>query len=136
MFGKKSSAELTYIAPGTKISGDTSFSGDTLIGGSVTGNVLSNGTITIEADGKIDGEVKCEEINISGHFNGLLSCQKVTITASGIFEGEVHSNSIEIFDGGQFIGTRLNDQSSPKTEPQQEQLEDVIPLGFEEVPKL
>ncbi len=116
MFGKKNSAsELTYIAQGTKITGETIFSGDALIGGHVVGNVSSNSNVIIELEGVIDGEVSCKEINISGKFKGKLFCEKLTISATGIFEGEVNSASIEIFDGGQFVGTRISAQPAHKT---------------------
>ena len=127
MFGKKnSSSELTYIAQGTKITGETIFSGDALIGGHVVGNVSSNSNVIIELDGIIDGEVSCKEIKISGKFKGKLFCEKLVITETGIFEGEVNSTSIEIFDGGQFVGTRisakpmhdaLEEQASPNVTP-------------------
>ncbi len=109
MFGKKNSfSELTYIAKGTKITGETIFSGDALIGGYAVGNISSNSNVIIELDGIIDGEVSCKEIKISGKCKGKLFCEKLIITATGIFEGEVNSTSIEIFDGGQFVGTRIS----------------------------
>ncbi|MBE8168701.1 MAG: polymer-forming cytoskeletal protein [Shewanella sp.] len=115
MFGKKhTSAELAYIAPGTKITGDTVFSGDALIGGSLIGTVTSKCKLIIEADGRVDGEVDCVEVSISGHFNGKLHCEKLTITNTGIFEGEVSSASIEISEGGQFVGTRLTAKTVEK----------------------
>ncbi|MBM7071975.1 hypothetical protein SOPP22_08130 [Shewanella sp. OPT22] len=109
MFGKKNaSSELTYIAQGTKLTGESIFSGDALIGGHVVGNVSSNSHVIVELEGIIDGEVSCKEIKISGKFKGKLFCEKLIITATGIFEGEVNSASIEIFDGGQFVGTRIS----------------------------
>ncbi|MCL1078193.1 polymer-forming cytoskeletal protein [Parashewanella spongiae] len=115
MFGKKhTSAELTYIAPGTKVTGETVFAGDALIGGRLIGTITSKCKIIIEEDGRVDGEVDCVEVFISGHFNGKLHCDKLTITNSGIFEGEVSSASIEISEGGQFIGTRLTAKTVEK----------------------
>lgn len=116
MFGKKNaSSELTYIAQGTKITGETIFSGDALIGGHLVGNVSSNSNVIVELDGVIDGEVSCKEVKIAGKFKGKLFCEKLIITATGIFEGEVNSSSIEIFDGGQFVGTRISAKSMNET---------------------
>ncbi|MGI2259769.1 bactofilin family protein [Shewanella sp. GXUN23E] len=112
MFGKKKSqAGLTYIAQGTKISGESVFCGDALVGGEIHGTVSSESTITIEPDGLITGEVNCQEIKVSGYFKGKLQCEKLTITGSGTVEGEVASSQMEIFEGGQFIGVRVKERT-------------------------
>ena len=112
MFGKKKSqAGLTYIAQGTKITGESRFSGDALVGGEIHGTIQSESSITIEPQGLINGEVVCREIKISGYFKGKLQCEKLTITGSGTVEGEVASSQMEIFEGGQFIGVRVKEQT-------------------------
>ncbi|NMH64542.1 bactofilin family protein [Shewanella salipaludis] len=116
---KKPTAALTFIAQGTKLTGMTEFSGDALIGGELNGSVYSEANITIELNGCIQGEVKCHELKVSGFFNGKLACDKLIITGSGTLEGEISCTSMEIYDGGQFIGTRVKEQlmlldSAPK----------------------
>lgn len=112
MFGKKKSqAGLTYIAQGTKLTGESHFSGDALIGGEMHGTVTSESCITVEPQGLLNGEVTCHEIKISGYFKGKLQCEKLIITGSGTVEGEVASNQMEIFEGGQFIGIRVKGQA-------------------------
>lgn len=107
MFKRKSSTSaLTYIAKGTKLMGESSFSGDALIAGELNGTILSEGMITIDNDGYIEGETQCHEIKISGHYKGKLYCEKLIITGTGFVEGEVTSTQMEIFEGGQFIGVR------------------------------
>ena len=114
MFGKKPAGTgLTYIAQGTQLKGETQFEGDALIGGQLTGAVLAQGKITIELGGSIEGDVSCSEIKIAGHFKGKLHCEKLIITSSGMLEGEVASTSMEIFDGGQFIGSRIKETITP-----------------------
>ncbi len=105
----KSTSELTYIAKSTCISGDTEFAGDALIGGQLKGQVISQGQITIEHEGTIQGQAQCYEMRIAGHFIGQLSCEKVIIMSTGTLEGEVASNQMEILEGGQFIGMRIKE---------------------------
>lgn len=112
MFGKKpTKIPLTYIAQGTQLQGDTGFTGDALIGGCIRGNAQSKGHVTIETGGLIDGTLHCKELKVAGQFIGKLHCDKLIITSNGIVEGEVYSNSMEIFDGGQFIGRRIRENS-------------------------
>lgn len=123
MFGKKKTSGLTFIAPGTRLSGESHFAGEALIGGELFGKISSIGKITIEVDGYVDGELNCDELKVAGHFKGKLKCGKLNITSTGTVEGELACESMEIFEGGQFIGLRvkedialLNNFNEPLTE--------------------
>ena len=110
MFGnKKNSTGLTFVAQGTKLSGESHFAGEALIGGEVYGKLSSTGKITIEIDGYVEGELNCEELKVSGNFKGKLKCKKLNITSTGTVEGEIACESMEIFEGGQFIGMRVRE---------------------------
>ncbi|MEC4727777.1 polymer-forming cytoskeletal protein [Shewanella sp. D64] len=111
MFAKKrSNPGLTFVAQGTKLSGECHFAGEALIGGEVNGKISSAGKITIEVDGYIDGELSCSELKVAGNFKGKLKCDKLNITSTGTVEGEVACESMEIFEGGQFIGMRVREE--------------------------
>ncbi|WP_394200922.1 polymer-forming cytoskeletal protein [Shewanella waksmanii] len=111
MFGnKKNTNGLTFIAQGTKLSGETHFEGEALIGGELYGKISSTGKITIEAEGYIDGDLRCKELKVSGVFKGKLKCDKLNITNTGSVEGEIACESMEIFEGGQFIGMRVREE--------------------------
>ncbi|AZQ11064.1 MULTISPECIES: bactofilin family protein [Shewanella] len=114
MFGKnnKSQAGLTFISPGTRLSGETRFEGDALIGGELLGTIHALAKVTIEPDGVVDGVLHCNELKVSGLFKGKLQCTKLTIANGGTVEGEVKCDSMEIFEGGQFIGIRTRDSLS------------------------
>ncbi|MCG9698309.1 polymer-forming cytoskeletal protein [Shewanella sp. Isolate11] len=110
MFGKKRhQAGLTFIAQGTKLSGETHFSGEALIGGELHGKISAADKLTIEADGYIEGELQCKSLKVSGVFKGKLKCDKLNITSTGVVEGEIACSSMEIFEGGQFIGMRIKE---------------------------
>ena len=111
MFGKKNNnAGLTFIAQGTKLSGETHFAGEALIGGELHGKISATGKLTIEVDGYIEGELHCKELKVSGVFKGKMKCEKLNITSTGSVEGEIACNSMEIFEGGQFIGMRVREE--------------------------
>ncbi|KFZ37069.1 hypothetical protein HR45_12585 [Shewanella mangrovi] len=108
----KKKSDITYIAKGTSITGTMYFDGDTLVGGSLQGEIHADRTVTIESDGIIDGQLRCLELKVAGIFRGKVSCEKLIITDSGNVEGEVSSTTMEIFEGGQFIGVRVKEQVS------------------------
>lgn len=111
MFAKKrSNTGLTFIAQGTTLSGESHFAGEALIGGELRGKISCVGKITIEVDGYIDGELTCNELKVSGNFKGKLKCDKLNITSTGTVEGEIACESMEIFEGGQFIGMRVREE--------------------------
>ncbi|ABL98929.1 polymer-forming cytoskeletal protein [Shewanella amazonensis] len=97
---------ITFIGAGTRLEGEMMLESAALVSGELHGRVSSKGQIKIEQGGLIEGELTCHELNVSGTFRGKLSCQKLTIIAGGVVEGEVASNQMEIFEGGQFIGSR------------------------------
>lgn len=39
-----------------------------------------------------------------------MKCEKLNITSTGSVEGEIACNSMEIFEGGQFIGMRVREE--------------------------
>lgn len=110
MFKRKRSGGLTYIAQGTKLTGESEFSAEALVSGEVYGDIQSTSNITIEQDGLIDGVLNCQELRVSGTFRGKLNCNKLNITSTGVVDGEVACQSMEIFEGGQFIGMRVRDE--------------------------
>ena len=109
MFRQKRSGELTFIAPSTKFSGVTEFTAEAMIAGELVGTILSSHNITIEPGGLIEGKLQCSELRVSGTFKGKLTCEKLNITGSGLVDGEVNCQSMEIFEGGQFVGMRVRD---------------------------
>lgn len=110
MFNRKKSGGLTFIAQGTKLTGESEFSAEALISGEIYGDVQSTSNITIEKNGLIDGVLNCQELRVSGTFRGKLNCNKLNITSTGVVDGEVACQSMEIFEGGQFIGMRVRDE--------------------------
>ncbi|MBY5921213.1 polymer-forming cytoskeletal protein [Ferrimonas balearica] len=113
MFGKKtktSGSGLTYISADCRLKGDLVLESDCMVDGTIEGTVTAKGSVIIEQQGRVEGELEATEVRVSGHFKGKLKCSKLSITANGMVDGEVLSEKIEIFEGGQFIGTRLKEE--------------------------
>ncbi|MCH1928894.1 polymer-forming cytoskeletal protein [Shewanella sp. A25] len=112
LFSSKSTPALSYIAEGTKLTGQMEFSGDVLIGGEVGGQILSQANVIIEQTGKVIAEIKCHEFIVNGYFKGRLICDRIIIQHNGIVDGEVASTQMQILSGGQFIGRRIKEDSN------------------------
>lgn len=111
MFKKSKTGGLTFIAQGTKLTGDIQFTDEALVSGELQGTIQSTSNINIELDGYVEGELQCVELRVSGSFKGKLNCNKLNITSTGRVDGEVNCQSMEIFEGGQFIGMRVREST-------------------------
>jgi len=69
-----------------------------------------NGDITaidviIRENGKVTGKVKAKTSVIDGFFKGNLVCESLTISATGIVEGDIQTNDLSIDLGAEVIGS-------------------------------
>ncbi len=97
---------LNMIASGTKIQGDIESEGDFRIEGSLTGTVKSKGKIVIGESGSVDGQVYCQNADISGKVKGKLEVKSLTILKeSSSFEGDISTTKISIEPGAVFTGS-------------------------------
>ncbi|QSX29389.1 polymer-forming cytoskeletal protein [Shewanella cyperi] len=97
---------VTYISPGTLLDGEIQLDSSALVAGKLKGKVRAAGLLMIETGGEIQGELCCQELRVNGQFNGKLSCNRLVVQAGGLVNAEVACNSMEIVEGGQFIGSR------------------------------
>ena len=110
-FPPKKSTSFSFIARGTKLTGNIELTGDVLVGGDIQGQLLSEANITIEQGGNVQGEIKCQEFMVNGYFKGRLICERLVIQRNGVVDGEVASTSMQILEGGQFIGMRIKEDA-------------------------
>ena len=61
-----------HVASGTKIIGDVETNGDIRIDGILSGSITSSGKVVIGETGNIEGEIHCENSNISGTVKGRI----------------------------------------------------------------
>ncbi len=104
---KKSSTEggKTIIASGCKISGELiDLKGVLHVDGRIDGVIESDFDISIGEDGYISGLIQATNIVVSGVLEGKISCQSIDILSTGKVMGEVISGEMMIESGGRFIG--------------------------------
>ncbi len=99
------SVARNLIGNGTIIKGDIESSGDIRIDGVLTGSIRSNGKIVVGQSGVIEGEMTCQQADISGRVNAKLNCEELTsLKASAVFSGELQTARLSIEVGAVFAG--------------------------------
>lgn len=102
------SPETTAIAKGTKLVGDIETSGNLKIGGSVKGNVIVNGTLSL--NGQIIGDIKTKSVEIAGSVvkGNIVASDHVRVDKETTIIGNVTAREGEI--GGRIKGNLSMEQ--------------------------
>ncbi|WP_456375374.1 bactofilin family protein [Thiolapillus sp.] len=100
----------TVIGADTQISGDVSFSSGMHIDGIVKGNVTgipdTRSTLVISHGGRVEGDVKVENLILDGAVIGdVFACNRVELAAGAKVSGTVHYALLEMA-----MGARVNGQ--------------------------
>ena len=101
-----SSEEWTgFIDQGVTLEGTLTVKGTFRIDGNVKGNVISEQTLILGENAKVEGQIEGNRVVISGRYDGVIFAKgRVEIQAKGVVTGEVHSPCLVIDPGGIFDG--------------------------------
>ncbi|AXH08864.1 hypothetical protein CP960_01125 [Malaciobacter halophilus] len=109
IFGKtnkrtQQNSGATVIAAGTCIIGGISTEGTVHIDGKFEGVILEADVITIGQTGEVIGDIKANNLIVSGLFDGKIDCNEVHVLSSGKVIGEIKYNELVIEEDGKFEG--------------------------------
>ncbi len=112
LFGKSHQPELpvestktTIISEGSFIKGDLKFSGSVHVDGEIEGTIICEQILTIGKTGKILGTIQADKLIISGLVEGEVDCNVLEVLTGGKFIGEAQYNEIMIEHQGSVEGT-------------------------------
>ena len=99
----------TVIGQGTVITGDLQFSGGLHLDGEVKGNVKGDGetraTLTISEQGRVEGDVRVENLILNGHIVGdVYASERVELAANARVSGTVYYRLLEMAMGAEVNG--------------------------------
>jgi cytoskeletal protein CcmA (bactofilin family) len=87
------------------LEGTLTLTGTFRIDGHVKGNIISEQTVILGENAKVEGQIEGNRVVISGHFDGVIFARgRVEIQPKGVVTGEVHSPCMVIDPGGIFDG--------------------------------
>ena len=105
-YGELQNQAINIISEGTTIKGDLNASGDTRIDGTLIGNVESNGRLVIGPQGKVEGEINCNNIEVSGYIKGKITVSELlNMKASAKIFGDIVAGKLSVEPGSVFTGT-------------------------------
>ncbi len=100
------SASINLIGNGTSIIGDINSNGDVRIDGSLKGNITITGKLVVGQSGKIEGNVICQNADVSGEIHGKVTVgELLTLKASAKLLGDIITGKISIEPNATFTGT-------------------------------
>ncbi len=106
---KNSNAEasaINLIGLGTQIIGDIISAGDVRIDGTLNGNIKLNGRLVVGPNGKIEGNVICQNADISGEVKGTVEVvEMLALKATAKILGDMITGKLSIEPGAVFTGS-------------------------------
>ncbi len=99
---------VTILTNGCHFNGKLYCRGSSRIGGRIEGEVVSEGLLIIEEEALITAEVLADEAIIQGRVHGkLVAKERVELTSTCRFEGDIQTPNLIINEGAQFNGRCL-----------------------------
>ena len=100
---------LNSIVKGTSIEGTLKASSDIRVDGMIKGHLICESKVIIGPEGKIVGDVTCQNAVIEGTFEGNLTVKELlNIRETGNVSGDITTGNIIIQNGGKFNVTSCN----------------------------
>ena len=109
---------INIISEGTKIKGDIIANGDTRIDGELIGNIAAKGKLVIGPKGKVEGEVNCSNIEVSGIIKGKVTASELlNMKSTSNISGDIVAGKLSVEPGSIFTGTCTMGSSKAVNEP-------------------
>jgi cytoskeletal protein CcmA (bactofilin family) len=97
---------VNIIGAGTVIEGDIRSESDIRIDGTLNGSLLTKGKLVIGPSGSVEGEISCQNADISGIINGKIKVSELLVLkSSSKLTGEIVTNKLSIEPGANFSGS-------------------------------
>jgi cytoskeletal protein CcmA (bactofilin family) len=110
---------INIISEGTKIKGDIVANGDIRIDGELLGNISAKGRLVIGPKGKIEGQIICNNIEISGCIKGKVTASELlTMKSTSQIIGDIVAGKLSVEPGSLFSGTCVMNGTKPLNEPE------------------
>jgi cytoskeletal protein CcmA (bactofilin family) len=113
-----SATEINLLGTGTIVEGTIRAESSVRIDGKIKGKLVCKNTLTIGANGEIEGEVEAKNAIVGGKINGKLKvAEKLVLESKSVLIGELKASKLIIEEGAVFEGTSnmgKKDQLNPK----------------------
>src|SRR6185436_19319389 len=94
-FGAAQKRRLTHVAAGTRIRGEVTGQTELLIEGEIEGEIRLDATVTVGAEGAVQGPVSAPIVRIGGKVTGNVTAPRIVIAEGAFFKGRVEMHGEE-----------------------------------------
>lgn len=116
---ENTSQAINIISEGTKIKGDVIANGDIRIDGELIGNISAKSKLVIGPKGKIEGQIICNNIEVSGFIKGKVTASEmINLKSTSQIVGDIIAGKLSIEPGAMFSGSCVMNGSKPANEPE------------------
>src|ERR1022692_2170963 len=100
------SQSINLIGAGTVIEGDIKSNGDIRIDGTIKGSLNVKGKLVVGATGTIEGEVICQNADVSGTIKAKITVSDLlSLKSSARLTGDIVAGKLHIEPGANFSGS-------------------------------
>lgn len=97
---------VNIIGSGTVIEGDIKSEGDIRVDGTLNGTLITKGKLVLGGTGVIEGEITCQNADISGSINGKIKvAELLSLKGNSKLTGDIVTNKLAIEPGANFSGS-------------------------------
>ena len=98
--------QTNQFCEGTVIEGEIKSSSDVRLDGAIHGNIISSAKVVIGQKGKLEGELRCQNGDVSGTVKGRVEAKDMLfLKATASIEGDIIAGKLVVEAGAVFNGT-------------------------------
>lgn len=97
--------EVTIISSGVVIEGKVSSNGNVRVDGTIKGDIVAQGNLTVGEHGTIQGQLTGEVVSIGGKVEGTVNAkEKLVLEAKAVLKGDLVTKILVVEAGAMFEG--------------------------------
>lgn len=99
-------SSINLIGNGTVIEGEVKSNGDIRVDGLIRGSVSSKSKVVIGSTGKIDGDIFCQNADVSGTVKGKTTViEMLFLKSTAVVNGDIQTGKLVVEVGATFTGS-------------------------------
>lgn len=107
-----SAEEVSILSSGVKLEGKLYSEGNVRVDGSILGELIVNGNLTLGDTSDVKGDIKAKNITISGKVEGTVhSSEKAVLDSSASLKGDLFAKILVVEEGAKFDGRSTMNQT-------------------------
>ena len=95
-----------HLSRGVSIKGSVKFLNELLLDGEVEGTIVSTGTLTIEEQARVRGEIRTKSVNVRGTVEGdIFVTERCELQANCTVRGDIEAPRLVVNENATFLGS-------------------------------